>query len=550
VKRPSKFMIVGVALAMAVTACGGGKQATGSTDTLTVNMAFGRGVVTQDFNPFSTTATEGTLGFVFEPLMGVNILNNDVYTPWLASAEHTSADGRTLTVGLDPRATWNDGSPVTADDVVFTFQLLKQYPAANFQYAAEFATVAAKDAHTVVFTFSGPGFTQVSNILQEYIVPAKYWRGKNPLTWTNPNPVGSGAYKESRLVPQQLTLVARTDYWRQKSIDVKQINFPVVGSNATAEVANLKNGTEDWSGGAIPNVMTDYVGRNPTYDKAWFPTYGALFLFFNLDRPKFQNVHVRKAIELAVDKAQLITLVKQVGASPISQTGLDPGTQSAWLDPAYSAAVKTDQTRAKAELAQAGYTYTGGRMVDRNGAQLSFSITEEADFTDSIQRDELIANQLGQIGIKATVTPEGSTLFNDDKQKGNFDAITGGFAYGATPWSMYNALLNSAYAGTASGGAASYDNYERYRDPATDALLSQFSTAATTAQQISLAKQLEKTVVDDVPFVTLANITAGCEYTTRNWTGWPSASDPYAICSPWIGGPYNEQVVLNLKPAS
>lgn len=545
-KRLARIVAAGAVVALALTGCTDAGSS-GGTDTLVVNMAFGRGVVTENFNPFSSTGTEGTRGYVFESLMGVNVLKGGSLTPWLATAEKLSSDGRTLTLTLDPRATWNDGSKLTADDVVFTFGLLKKYPALN-DSGITFSTVTAKDPHTVVFTFAAPAVTQVGAIVQQYIVPAKYWQGQDPTKWTNPHPVGSGPYKEEKLTSQQVTLVARTDYWRQKDIAVKHIRFPIVSANSSTEVSNLDNGTEDMSGGAIPNVVTQFVNHDKAHNHIFYPTYGANFLFFNLDRPALANVHVRQAVSLAIDKDELIKLVTQVGAYPVSPTGLDQKTQSSWLDPAYTKPVATDLAAAKQQLALAGYQQKGGKAVNAGGSQLAFTIIEVADFADSVQRDRIIATQLAAIGIKVTVKPEASGTYTQDKTNGDFDVITGGYAYGATPWDMYNSLLNSSYAGK-KGGTASYDNYGRFRDAGTDATLAAFASATGTAQQVALSKQLEKTVVDQVPFVPLSSITAGCAYTTRNWVGWPSDSDPYAICSPWIGSPMNTQVVLNLKPA-
>ncbi|HKT00980.1 MAG TPA: ABC transporter substrate-binding protein [Rugosimonospora sp.] len=549
--RGFRLAAAGAALTVALTACADtGSTSGGTVDTLTINMAFGRGLVTENFNPFSPKATEGTLGYVFEPLMGIDTLHGGKLIPWLASAEQVSADGKTLTLTLDPRATWSDGSPVTADDVVFTFDTLKNNQAANYQHSVTVNTATATAAHTAVLTFDGPVYTELGAVVQEYIVPKKYWQGKDPVTWTNPKPVGSGPYQEQRLTPQQVTLVARSNYWKQSTIAVKHINFPLVTANSTTEVSNLLGGTEDVSGGAIPDVVNQFVKKDPAHAKIFYPTYGALFLFFNLDNPLFAtNVHLRRAIVDALDKQQLIDLTTQLGAYPISQTGLDQKTQAAWLDSGYRQAVTTDTAAAVQELAQGGYTVKNGRVVDGAGKQLSFSIMEVSEYADSVQRDKLIADQLDKLGLNVTVDPVASGTYGDNRAKGRFDLITGGFAYGATPFDMYNALLNSQFAGSKGGGEASYDNFERFRDPATDALLRQFQTAATTDQQAALARQLEKTVMDDAPFVTLSSITAGCAYTTKNWVGWPDEQNPYAICAPWIGGPYNTQVVLNLKPA-
>lgn len=201
---------------------------------------------------------------------------------------------------------------------MFTFQLVKETPALNSS-GVSLSSVTAQGRKTVVFQFDKPAFTQVASILQQYIVPEKYWANqKDPVTFTNPDPVGSGPYTLERFDPQQISLTLRDDYWRSK-IRVKKIRLPVV--NSATEISQLTSGQEDLSGGAIPNLEKQYVDKDPAKNGYFYPTYGSLILVFNHDRGALKDVHLRKAVELAIDRPQLI----QLGATPISQGALDRG---------------------------------------------------------------------------------------------------------------------------------------------------------------------------------------------------------------------------------
>ena len=542
--RTRTVLAVLVVAAMTIAACGDSKKAGSTTDVLRINMASDN-VYQNNFNPLLSNAAPGTQKYIYQSLMGVDILKGGEYIPWLAKGYQITPDGKTLTVDLDERATWSDGKPVTSDDVVFTLDLVKKTPELNTN-GVDYDTATATDPKKVTITFKAAGFTLLTSILSQYIVPKAAFAGQDAKTFTNANPVGSGPYTLKRFNPQQITLSLRDNYWRSSEIQVKQIEMPV--TNSATEVSQLESGQLDLSGGAIPNLITQYVDKSPQ-NGYFYPTYGALFVGFNLDRAVTQNIHVRRGLSLALDRQQLITLTTQVGANPISQTGLDAATQQKWLDPALAEPVKQDQAAALAEFAQAGYTQKDGKLIDAAGKQLSLTFGENAEWTDSVQRARIIADQLGKVGVNLKVVAAPGGTYGDDRGKGTWDLVAFGFAYGATPWLMYNSMLSSKLAGNASGTPSSYANFGRYRDAATDALLAELAGAATEEQQVSLTRQIEHVMVDQMPVVTLSNITAGCAYSTRNWTGFPSAKDPYTVCAPWFNGPQVETMLTRLRPA-
>lgn len=118
---------------------------------------------------------------------------------------------------------------------------------------------------------------------------------------------------------------------------------------------------------------------------------------------------------------------------------------------------------------------------------------------------------------------------------------------GPTPYYLYNSLLNSK--NTAAIGKTASSNFERWSDPATDQYLSQYATTADPAIQQKAIAGLEKVMVEQLPSIPLVFGATWNEYSTSNFTGWPTADNAYASPAPF-DYPDSEIVVLNLKPAA
>jgi peptide/nickel transport system substrate-binding protein len=155
-------------LAAALAACSSGtsSSATGSgssgsgkgpSGTLTISNEQG----TQwncSFNPFNPgNLGEGvTMGQVYEPLMFVNTLQNAKVTPWLASGYAWGSDNKTLTFTIQKNVTFSDGSPMSAADVAFTFNLLKKFPALDLNSVWSVLSSVTQAGDTVVMQFKAP----------------------------------------------------------------------------------------------------------------------------------------------------------------------------------------------------------------------------------------------------------------------------------------------------------------------------------------------------------------------------------------------------------
>jgi peptide/nickel transport system substrate-binding protein len=532
------------ALMLGLAACdtsstGGSSNGKGAATSMTIDMGYGGTTIARDFNPYSPDAVIGTDGYTYETLFGFDLADSSKFVPWLADSIDWADGGKQLTIHLDPRANWSDGSPLTSADVVFTFQDTTK---AGLQ-TVTYQSIYAEGPHTVVMTFGQPAYTQLDAIAQQFIIPEKIWSHENIKTWTNPEPVASGPYTLKSYSPQELIWAARSGYWKG-DVAVKTLYAPII-SQATGVLPLLNSGQVQWSGGAISNVIKGYVDKDPSTSHAWYPSYGALFLYPNLRKAPFNNVNVREGISLAIDREQLSQIVDDGLSYPIDLSGMDQKTQTSWISPSLAGDIQNgaEDTQALAAFTKAGYTLKGGKLVNATGTQLSFTITEVSTFATSIERDQLICQQLSAVGVKCTVASVPSATQLQDAQDGDFDMLSGGVVYGVTPYDFYSQVLYGKYI-----GSGSEKNYEGLNNASVNQTLTEMTETGNETTLHELSAQLEQYVAANYPVIALVDIGASSEYSTSEWTGWPSASDPYALPAPWAGPPDEENVLLHLRP--
>ena len=163
----------------------------------------------RNFNPFASRPLVPTLAGIYEPLMIYNMAKGEL-VPWLADKYAFSADNKTLTFTLHDGVKWSDGQPFTAQDVAFTFNLLKnktglQGPGLQALGASGYIdSVAAPDDKTVVFTFKVVNTPGLYDIIGQNIVPEHLWKDvADPAKYTNDNPVGTGPFTQVTVFQNQ-----------------------------------------------------------------------------------------------------------------------------------------------------------------------------------------------------------------------------------------------------------------------------------------------------------------------------------------------------------
>lgn len=555
-----------LALTTILAACGNSNSSnnTSSGGATTLRVLSAPGQPNPDFfNPFFNTNQGGDFGaqgLLYEELYFTNLYNGQT-SPWLASSYSYSSDLTQLTFNLRSGVKWNDGQPFTSADVVFTFNLMQQHPALDQNGVLPLIkNVAAPDSSTVVFTLQHPDSTALFRIGdQVFIVPQHIWANisGDPAKFTNDNnPVGTGPYKLTKFTTDLITYDVNPSYWGKKP-KVKTIQVPSIKDNTTA-ITDMIQGKLDWMGtGWNPDYDPLYTAKDPQHNHTWFAASNTVMLYLNLQKAPFNNLLVRKAINAAINRSQLPQGVAKY-AGVANPTGVIVPTLNQWITPQYqSMSFQYSASQADSYLQQAGYQKgSDGFYHDASGKELTMSVDVVNGWSDWDQDVQFVVNDLNAAGIKATVNSEsGYTPYYNAISTGAYDAAISWTNSGPTPYFPYQAMLSSANSAPP-GKAIVGTNFERWDastsngfSAQTDKLITQYEESSDPNVQMQAMQGIEDIMVSQLPALPLTVNVYWDEYTTKNWKGWPEASNPYDS-----GAPYNmpdaANVILNLTPAS
>jgi peptide/nickel transport system substrate-binding protein len=550
-KRQTKTVVFSLLalLTLVLAACGQGTGATTQKNSVLNIVPSPKGDFTNGFSPYSSSANYGSQGMMYETLLFFDSLNGSI-TPWLAQSYQVSSDAKSITFHLRQGVKWSDGQPFTADDVVFTLQDLKQYPTADSNNLWQtIQSVQATDQSTVVVTLSKAS----SPILwylggQTWMLPKHLWSSVgDPTKYADDQPVGTGPFMLKSFAPQLIDLKKNPNYWQPGKPQVSEIRYPSFDSNTSAQLL-LSSGGVDWTGLFTPNIQSTYVSRDAAHNHYWFPPNNIVMLYLNTAKAPFNQLAVREAISGSVDRQQLYKVGESGYEPPANPTGLVLPSNQSFLNSNYSSLSYSVDTAKSTQLMDgAGFTKgSDGIYVDKSGKKLSFTIDVVTGWTDWVTDCQIIASDLKAIGIDATVNALSFNAYFSALQMGNYDMAVSWTNPGPTPYYLYNSLLNSQ--NTAAIGKTASSNFERWSDSTTDQLLSQYATSADPSVQKQAIDGLQKVMVEQMPSIPLVFGATWNEYSSAKFTGWPSASNPYAAPAPF-NFPDSEVVVLNLKLA-
>jgi peptide/nickel transport system substrate-binding protein len=551
---------MGAILSVAVAAC------SASTTSSTSSSASGKPLVIDDtplspmtdtFNPYSATSTghEVTADSLYnEPLFIWNILNpKEAPFKILATGYSWSNGGKTLTLTIRSGVRWNDGKPFSASDVAFTFNMIRTHPGLDTDGTPVPASATAPSPTQAVLTFSQPEYTNLFLIGQTSIVPEHIWSTVNPATFADPNPVGTGPYMLDKFTPQGFTLKQNPYYWDKSAVRVPEISYPSYSGNVNI-VDPLASGQIDLAGNDIANVQAVYLARSPynhTYmtSSPYYTANNVVSLVFNVTKAPLNDAAVRQAISYGIDREQLSAQGETGYELPATSTSglLLPGARS-YLEPSLAGNLPTsgDPAKVSSILKADGWSKVGGKWTKR-GQTISFSIADPIPYSDYYLDAQAIAKQLNALGMNVTVDAIGNpAVWQEDVSNGTFDTAIHWSAQGPGPYYIYDSLLDSSL--TAPVGKPAANDLGRWNDPATQAALAQYAGSNDLSVQQSAIDKLEHVMSSETPVAPLLYGAAWWEYSTRDYTGWPTASNPYM--NPSVNSPYLEETILHLKPVS
>jgi peptide/nickel transport system substrate-binding protein len=465
-----------------------------------------------EFKSLNTLANDGFLGATLNALVYDYLLRTGPdgrLVPDLASAVPTRAnggispDGRTLTYHLRSGVRWQDGEPLTASDVAFTFRAIMNpnNRVGSRDPYSRLLSVRALDTTTVAVRLRAPDaalagmfFTDDSNcaILPEHLL------GREPELNDVPfdaKPVGTGPY---RVVSwdrgSMLRLAANPAYFGGKpAIGTLELHFV---PDSTVVLAQLQTGELDAVLAGDMALVQQYA-RLPAHIVSNVPYVGATFAAFNLERPLVGDVRVRRAIASAIDREALAQKVyhgaARAGDASRGIFSYDDDPNAPWP--------RFDPHAAAAELEAAGWHLAPDGFRHRAGATLALqTIFSNASTADRIKA-VLVQRELASVGVQANLQAIGLTQFwlhaadGGQLALGKFDLALSGYSSDVDPdvsWLL--ACRERAPRGF---------NESRYCNPQVDAALARASRALDPAGRRAALWRVQELVATDVPFLPL-----------------------------------------------
>jgi peptide/nickel transport system substrate-binding protein len=562
-----RLTTIGVIIAVSVLAAcsssssSGTPQGSGPSGTLTIDNESG-GNWTCDFSPFLSSDIGFSLGAIYEPLEFVNVLQNQKTTPMLATGSTWSNGFKTLTFTIRSGVKFSNGTPMTAADVVYTFNLLKNTVVNGTRVLdlnavwSVLTGVTQQGSNQVVMQFNVPALTYFYYVADQVgIVSQKIWsKVSNPAKYPDTNPIGTGPYTagSSTCTPQNIKYVANRHFWQPGLPKIETINYPAFLTN---DVANtyLAAGSAQWGSQFIPSIQSAYLSKSPDYH-TWSPPLANVSLFINYkSSPLLDNLAVRQAMAYAINRSQVSTLGEFGEEPPSNQTAIVTPTFTSWQDtslasdPRFGNDYTFNPNKAISILTKAGFTKGSNGIFAKNGQQLSFTILNNGGFSDWVNSVAVITQNLKAVGIAVTPRDLSATTYQNDLYTGQFQLAYGSEPGGPSPYYELRQLLyskNSAPVGT----AASF-NFERFNSAAADAALNSFPNATSTAQQQQIVNTLEQIMLSQIPVIPVTESVDWFQYVTgpSGFAGWPTPADPYAQPAAY-NVPDWEQVMLHLTP--
>jgi peptide/nickel transport system substrate-binding protein len=437
---------------------------------------------------------------IFDPLVRAD----NQLKPTPALAQSWTVDGNVWTFKLRPNVKFSDGSPLTADDVVFTFERVPKVPNSPSPftlYLKDVAKTEAVDPLTVRITTKGPSPLLLPNLGQLPILSKKAASGPAPegKTTTELNSgdglVGTGPYKfVSWRRGAELVLARNDNYWGPKPAWDKVIYKPM--TNAASRVAALLAGDvdmiEDPPTDDLPKLKSDknlYIQETPSVRVM----YVAMDQFNEsspgitdadgkpLAKNPLKDKRVREALSLAIDRKAIQDRVMGGISKPAGNLLPYPMFGAS---KAHAEAPKADVNKAKKLLAEAGYP---------KGFDITLGSPSGRYINDS-KVAQAIASMWSRIGVKTNVEASAPPVFFKNRDSYKYSAYLAGWS--VTSGEMSNALGSLMVTSDPSKGLGT-TNRGRYSNPAMDKLYMEAATTMDDAKRAELLSKAADMAIDD-----------------------------------------------------
>lgn len=519
----------------------GGEVQTGGT------VRIGYAGAPDDLNPGLGVLAED---YIMYNLMYDSPLNIDLdgnFQPELATAWSASEDGLTWTLTIRDDVVFHDGTPLTAEDVVYSLTLYRDTADFPFlpTYMEPFTTIEAPNATTVTLTSEAPVAAFEYRLPGMFVLPRHIWEAVDPVTFTNDEMIGSGPFKLAEHAEGEFVrLEGNADYWAGAP-NVDEVIFQTV-DNADARVQALINGELDaiteFPATAIPTLQD--TANVEVVDGLEF---GGRFadIFFNIvdpancpadvgvcsGHPALRDVQVRKALAHAVDKQQLIdTLLLGLGQPGLGVVPISLGTWFA--EELVAEDYEFNLETAAQMLEDAGYVDSDGDGIREcptaecgETGDLTFRLNYPTDNDEHPRVSDTLSGWWSEIGVAVQIQGLDTEALTAICCPGfDFDVMLWSWTSDTDPEGLLSVMLcseiDSGYSETG------------YCNPTYDELYTQQGVETDPAVRRELIVEMQRMTLEDVPYIIPWYYPKIQAYRTDSFTGWLVGSPIIALEDP------------------
>jgi peptide/nickel transport system substrate-binding protein len=417
----------------------------------------------------------------------------------LAKSWTISNDKKTITFKLKSNLKWADGRPLTSEDVLFTWQLVTDENTRS-PYASDYQLVKkaeAPDSLTFKVTYEQAYAPALDSWSGLHILPKHLLKGQDiHQTVFARKPVGSNYYQLDQWNHGENIKLSRNPNSALGPAKIEQLITRIIPDNS-AQFLELMADNID-SMGLDPIKYSRIIPARPELNKN-LNLYKELgnsytYLGFNLKHKPFDDIRVRKAINYAIDKQEIIDGV-YLGLGINIASPYKPGTR--WSNPNLKP-YTYDPSKARALLKEVGFEDSDGDgVLELDGKPFVFEVLTNNGNKEREKSAIIIQRRLKEVGIKVNIrTHEWATFISNYINKSDFDVVILGWGLGLDPdqYSMWHS----------SQQAPGQFNFVGYNNPTVDKLLEQGRTEFNLEKRTKIYHEFAKQLLEDSPIVYLS----------------------------------------------
>jgi peptide/nickel transport system substrate-binding protein len=414
--------------------------------------------------------------------------------PALAESWDVSTDQLTWTFHLRPGVTFHDGSPFTADDVVFTYRRIIDEALSNVDKLSAVTDVRAANPATVVIRLKQPTpnlLTNLGGFKGMAIVQRKNVESGQIAT----HPIGTGPFAfDSQKSGDSISLKANAEYWGGAP-KVAGVIFRFIPEKSTA-LSALQAGEIDWTD-SIPTQRVNQLKDDDSVNLAVTPSNDYWYLALNEARQPWNDVRVRQAIAYAIDRDAIVAATSY-GTAAKNELEIPEG------NPWYTA-----YGRYRYDIEQAKRLLSEANASPRN---LDMLVTNE--YPETVTAAQIIADNLAPLDITVNIRTVDFATWLDEQNSGRFDMLMMGWLGNIDPDDFY-------YAQHHTGGTS---NAQKYSNPEVDRLLDAGRVQTDQGARAESYRKAATMIADDCSYIYLYNPSV-IQAWNKNMSGYEARRD-------------------------